>query len=79
MANRKMMTSTDNHGRRHGFSYIHECMGGKGIAKYPLKFSWPQNHTFVTDAQCLNLSLIFNVYKFFLKQYCAILTNISNN
>jgi len=39
MANRKMRMMTDNHGRRHGFSYIHECMGGKGIAKNPSKFS----------------------------------------
>lgn len=43
MADRKMGMTTENHGRRHSISYIHECMGEKGLTKNPPKFSWPQN------------------------------------
>jgi hypothetical protein len=47
MVDRKMRMTTDNQRRRHGISYIHECMGEKGIAKNPtgLKIS-----IFVADA-----------------------------
>jgi hypothetical protein len=36
-ADREMRMTIDNHGRRHGISYIHECKGEKGIAKNPPK------------------------------------------
>jgi hypothetical protein len=35
MTTMTMMMTTDNHGRRHCISYIHKCMGGKGMWKNP--------------------------------------------
>jgi hypothetical protein len=75
MADRKMRMMTDNHGRMKGISYIHECMGGKGIAKNPAKSSWPQKQYLCNrcpvslNLPTVMLSLILKVYKFFLKQY----------
>ena len=79
MADRKMMMMTDNHGRRHGISYIMNAWVRKGQQKIHQNPADLKINSFVTYAQCLNLptvtlSLILNVYKFFLKQYNAILT-----